>query len=212
MKNKIITFDSKNIFLSIKKIVIFDRKALLITVAVSLVISLLSFNYYEKNKSYIGKVVYSYLPKISLLGEVEMISQNSFINFANNENSGRFDIDYGGFPTFYFNVNDKKLINEAQIEIEKLLNDYKKYLINSIKRKISFLDENKTPSSNQEMNKLKYTLLLLNNDDIFYNKQTSIIYPDKILIFLLKFFSLIFLSLFFIRFIFLFLQRKIKLL
>ena len=44
-------------------------------------------------------------------------------NFANNENSGRFDLDYGSFPTFHFNVNDEKLIKEVNIEIEKLLNE-----------------------------------------------------------------------------------------
>ncbi len=211
MKNKIITFDSKNIFLSLKRIILFDRRALLIAVALSLVSSLLSFNYYEKNKSYNGKVIYSYVPELSLLGEVEMISRESFTNFANKANSGRFDINHGSFPTFTFNVNDEKLIDEAKIEIEKLLNGYKKYLIDSIKYKINFLEENETPLSNQEVNKLKYSLLLLKNNNIFYNKQIKITYPDKIEIFFLKFFSLIFLSLFFMRFIFLFLQRKIKL-
>ena len=85
MKNKIITFDSKNIFLSLKRIILFDRRALLIAVALSLVSSLLSFNYYEKNKSYNGKVIYSYVPELSLLGEVEMISRESFTNFANKQ-------------------------------------------------------------------------------------------------------------------------------
>ena len=212
MKNKIITFDSKNIFLSLKKIILFDLKAILIVLAVSLVSSLLSFDYYEKNKSYIGKVVYSYVPEISLLGEVEMISRESFTNFANKANSGGFNINHGNFPTFIFNVNDEKLINQAKIEIEKLLYGYKKYLIDSIKYKINFLEENETSLSNQEVNKLKYSLLLLKNDKIFYNKQSKITYPDKIEIFFLKVFSLIFLSLFFMRFIFLFLQRKIKLL
>ena len=212
MKNKIITFDSKNIFLSLKKIVLSDLKALLLVVVVSLVSSFLSLNYYEKNKTYFGTVSYTFDPELNILGEVKIISQDSFINFTNKIDTVKFDIYYGSFPKFEFNLNDETLIKEVHIEIEKLLNDYKKYLIDLIKYKINFLEENETSFSSQEINKLKYTLLLLNNDYVFYNKQTSIIYPDKIEIFLLKFFSLIFLSLFFIRFIFLFLQRKIKLL
>ena len=211
MKNKIITFDSRNIFFSIKKLISYDRKALLITAAISLVSTLLSFNYYEKNKSYNGKIEYSYMKEISHLGEIEMISRESFINFANKTNTGKFDINHRSFPTFSFKVKDEKLINEAKIEIEKILKAYKEYLIDSIKYKIKFLEENETSLSNQEVNKLKYSLLLLNDDNIFHNKKSNIIYPDRIEIFFLKFFSLIFLSLFFMRFIFLFFQRKIKL-
>ena len=211
MKNKIITFDSRNIFLSIKKLIIYDRKVLLIIGAVSLALTSMSFNYYEKNKSYNGKIEYSYMKEISHLGEIEMISHQSFVNFANNSNSGKIDINYLGFPTFSFNVNDEKLINGAKIEIENLLNSYKKYLIATIKSKIKFLEENNTSLTDLQINKLKYSLLLLDNDNIFNYKKCSINYPDSIEIFFLKIFTLIFLLLFFIRFIFLFIQRKIKL-
>lgn len=211
MKNKIINFDSKNIFLSLKKIFLSDLKVLLLLAVVSLVFSFLSLNYYEKNKTYFGTVAYTYDPELNILGEVKIISKESFTNFANKIDTVKFDIYYGSFPKFEFNVNDEILIKEVNIEIEKLLNDYIEYLIDLIKYKINFLEENDISLSNQEINKLKYTLLLLSSDNIFYNKQISITYPDKIEIYFLKFFSLIFLSLFFVRFIFLFVQRKIKL-
>ena len=212
MKNKIITFDSRNIFLSIKKLIIYDIKFLLIISVVSLILSSISFDYYEKNKTYFVTVAYTYDPELNILGEVKIISHQSFTNFANKIDTVKFNIYYDSFPKFEFYVNDEILIKEVNIEIEKLLNDYIKYLIDLIKYKINFLEKNDISLSNQEINKLKYTLLLLNNDNIFYDKQISIKYPDKIGIFFFKFFSLIFLSLFFIRFIFLFFQRKIKLL
>ena len=86
-------------------------------------------------------------------------------------------------------------------KMELIVGDYRVYTHRPGGMKIRRISDNKQLAVYGDKMNLK-----------FYNKQTSIIYPDKIEIFLLKFFSLIFLSLFFIRFIFLFLQRKIKLL
>ena len=211
MKNKTVNFDSKYVFLSIKKIIIFDRKAIVLFVLMSLILATISATYYSKIKTYSGYIQYSYINNISDLGEVELINYNSFENFYET-NGIKFNyIQKIDFPRFHFKLSNENLISETEKEVNKLLSMYKKFLYEGIESKVFFFEKNAKEFTLNETLKLKYTLYLIEKNNIFYNKKIHINYPDSIHIFYIKFFALFLLTLYFIRLVILTFNKKIKL-
>ena len=205
-----IIFDSNNIFYSLKKIFIIEKKFIFISFIFSLIISIPISISFENKKLITGFINYEYISKPDLFTQ-EVISSSSFNIFIKSNFEEFNDLNLKiNFPKFHFTIKNEKEIENIIKSTDLILIDYVNFIKARLKKRLDFIVKENLDFKDNNYTNYKYTLESLDNKKLFFNYEIKIKKPDHLITTIVKIMAFLLMVLIFFRVLYLIFNKTIK--